>query len=71
VSAVVLRERVIKPILSGTVTRRRGRPPKSQDPLDRYYRALRETMEQLIHELGQPPEHRQKDIDNLLFVFVF
>jgi hypothetical protein len=51
-SAVVLRERVIKPILSGTVTRRRGRPPKSQDPLDRYYRALRETMEQLFHELG-------------------
>ena len=51
-SVVVLREQVIKPILSGAVTRRRGRPPKNRDPLDLHYQALRDAMERLFHELG-------------------
>jgi hypothetical protein len=52
VSAVVLREQVIKPILSGTVTRRCGRPPNNIDPVDLHYQAIRNAMEKLFHELG-------------------
>jgi len=52
VSVALLRERVIKPILSGTVGRPRGRPEKNQDPLNKHYHAIRDAMEQLFHELG-------------------
>jgi hypothetical protein len=52
VSVALLRERVIKPILSGTVTRRRGRPRKNNDRLSQHYRAIRDAMERLFHELG-------------------
>jgi DNA-binding transcriptional ArsR family regulator len=51
-AAAVLRERVIKPILSGSATRRRGRPPKNRDPVDLHYQAIRDAMEKLLHELG-------------------
>lgn len=51
VSVALLRERVIKPILSGTV-KRRGRPRKNDDRLNQHYRAIRDAMEKLFHELG-------------------
>lgn len=52
VSVALLRERVIKPILSRTVGRRRGPPPNNQDRLNNHYLAIRDAMEQLFHELG-------------------
>jgi hypothetical protein len=51
-ATVLLREKVIKPILSGTVTRRTGRPPHNRHPLDRHCQAIRDTMERLFQELG-------------------
>jgi hypothetical protein len=51
-AVVVLREKVIKPILAGTVTRRRGRPPKNRDLIDQHYEAIRSQMEQLLQEAG-------------------
>ena len=47
----LLRERVIKPILSGTLTRRGGYP-KNEDPLNQHYRAIGAAMKNLFHELG-------------------
>lgn len=51
-SVALLRERVIKPILSGTVRRRGGRPRTNEDPLSQHYRAIRDAMQKLFHELG-------------------
>jgi DNA-binding transcriptional ArsR family regulator len=51
-AVVVLREKVIKPILAGTVTRRQGHPQSNRDPLDQHYEALRERMEALLREAG-------------------
>jgi hypothetical protein len=51
-AVAVLREKVIKPILAGTVTRRRGRPPRHQHPLDRHYQIIRHETEALLAHLG-------------------
>jgi len=51
VSVALLRERVIKPIISGTVSRR-ARRRKNEDRLNQYYRTIRDAMERLFHELG-------------------
>lgn len=51
-AAVVLREKVLKPILAGTATRRRGRPRKNPDVLDQHYDAIRTQMEKLLEHLG-------------------
>ncbi|NOX54439.1 MAG: hypothetical protein GXP27_08350 [Planctomycetes bacterium] len=51
-AAVVLREKVIKPILAGTLTRRRRRPPKNRNWLDQHYETIRIHMEQLLREAG-------------------
>ena len=51
-AVVLLREKVIQPILAGTVLRRRGRPPKNRDPLDRHYQVIRDEIEQILRELN-------------------
>lgn len=51
-AVVVLREKVIKPILAGTVTRRDASPTPSPDPLDHHYQTLRDQMRQLLQQAG-------------------
>lgn len=41
---LILREKVIKPVLAGAAHPRRGRPPKTIAPLDRHYQNLRSEM---------------------------
>ncbi|HNQ87187.1 MAG TPA: hypothetical protein PKM73_00980 [Verrucomicrobiota bacterium] len=48
---LVLREHVIKPLLAGVVARQ-GRPPKTIDPLDQHYVALRRELQRTFHTLG-------------------
>jgi hypothetical protein len=52
VAVVALREKVIKPILAGSVTRHRTRPGKNPDLTDSHYHAIREEMEKLFQTLG-------------------
>jgi len=40
---LLLRDKLIKPVLAGVV-RRQGRPPKHSSPLDQHYIALREEL---------------------------
>lgn len=51
-AVVVLREKVIKPILAGTVSRRHGRPPQNRDPLDQHYQVIRDEIEEILQELN-------------------
>ena len=51
-AVVTLRERVLKPLLAGMTTRRRGRPSKNQDQIDKHYQALRQRLEMLLTDLG-------------------
>jgi DNA-binding transcriptional ArsR family regulator len=51
-AVVVLREKVIKPILAGTVSRRHGRPPKNRDSLDQHYQIIRDEIEKILQELN-------------------
>jgi hypothetical protein len=48
---LVLREKVIKPLLAGVI-RTRGRPPKNISPLDQHYMALREELHRTFNTLG-------------------
>jgi hypothetical protein len=48
---LVLREKVIKPLLAG-VTRPRGRPPKNIHPIDQHYIRLREELHDTFDTLG-------------------
>ncbi len=48
---VVLREKILKPILAGTVSRRDGHPPENRDPLDKHYQVIRGEMEEILQEL--------------------
>ncbi len=48
---LVLREKVIKPLLAG-VARKLGRPPKNISPLDQHYVALREELHRTFDTLG-------------------
>ena len=48
---LVLREKVIKPLLAG-VSRPVGRPPKVTAPLDQHYLNLREEMNRTFDTLG-------------------
>jgi hypothetical protein len=43
---------VIKPLLAGVTTPRRGRPPKTWTQADRHYQALRLEMKALFPVLG-------------------
>jgi hypothetical protein len=49
---VVLREKVIQPLLAGIVTPRLGRKPKNWSPIDQHYETLRLNMRSLLQELG-------------------
>lgn len=48
---VVLRDKVIRPVLAGVV-RRPGRPPKTVHPIDQHYTNLREEMNRTFATLG-------------------
>jgi hypothetical protein len=48
---LVLREKVIKPLLAG-VSRPLGQPPKVSAPLDQHYLKLREEMNRTFDTLG-------------------
>jgi hypothetical protein len=48
---LLLREKVIKPLLAGVV-RPRGRPPKVLAPLDQHYSALREELQRTFQTIG-------------------
>lgn len=49
---LVLREKVIKPVLAGAGKPRRGRPPKNPSPLDVHYRTLQLEMCNLFQTVG-------------------
>src|ERR1700730_1818951 len=48
---LLLREKVIKPLLAGVV-RPRGRPPKVVAPLDQHYVALRDELQRTFQTIG-------------------
>jgi hypothetical protein len=48
---LLLREKIIKPLLAGT-GRPRGRPPKVHTTLDQHYLALREELSRTFHTIG-------------------
>jgi hypothetical protein len=47
-AVVVLREKILKPLLTGTVSRRNGHPPENRDPLDKHYQIIRDEMEEIL-----------------------
>ena len=49
---LVLRERVIKPVLSGLGKRRIGRQPKHIHPIDQHYQALQHELRLTFETLG-------------------
>jgi hypothetical protein len=49
---LVLRDQVIKPILAGVRTPRRGRKPKTWSPIDQHYEAIRIEMKALLQDCG-------------------
>jgi hypothetical protein len=51
-ACIVLREKVIKPLLAGSFQVKRGRPPKTHTPIDRHYQNLQRGMQELFVELG-------------------
>ena len=48
---IVLREKVIKPVLAGTDWRKGGRPSKRRSELDEHYRCLQEQLLKLLKSL--------------------
>ena len=49
---LVLRQKVIEPLLTGIATPRLGRKPKNWSPIDQHYETLRLNMRELFNELG-------------------
>jgi hypothetical protein len=49
---LVLREKVIKPVLAGAGKPRRGRKPKNQSPIDAHYEAIQSQMRNLFQLIG-------------------
>jgi hypothetical protein len=49
---VILRDKVIKPILAGTATSKMGRKPKNWSPIDEHYDTIRKDMQILFEDLG-------------------
>jgi len=49
---IILREKVIRPILAGTVVKKAGRPPKNIQPIDQHYENLRNEMRLTFQTLG-------------------
>ena len=52
VALVILREKVIKPVLAGAGTPKPGRPPKRVHPLDVHYETLQREMRHTFETLG-------------------
>ena len=51
-AVLLLREKVIKPVMAGAGKPRRGRPPKQQDPIDAHYETLQHEMYSLFQTIG-------------------
>ena len=49
---LILREKVIRPVLAGICKPRRGRPPKIVDPIDIHYQALQREMYLTLQHLA-------------------
>ena len=49
---VVLRDKVIKPMLAGTAKPKMGRKPKTWSPIDEHYETVRKDMQTLFTDLG-------------------
>jgi hypothetical protein len=49
---LVLREKVIKPLLAGTGKPKRGRKPKNRCPIDAHYETIRLQMCNLFELIG-------------------
>jgi hypothetical protein len=49
---LILREKVIKPVLAGAGKKRRGRPPKNIHPIDKHYENLQREMFNTFEMLG-------------------
>ena len=49
---VLLREKVIRPILAGAALPKRGRKPANWSPIDSHYEAIRKDMVTLFEDLG-------------------
>jgi hypothetical protein len=48
---VILREKVLRPILAGVGKPRMGRKPKTWSPIDEHYEAIRQNMFTLMDDL--------------------
>ena len=51
---VVLRDKVLKPMLAGAAPRGQTEPPKNLSPLDAHYLALQREMNRTFETLGLP-----------------
>ena len=49
---VILREKVIKPVLAGAARSRQGRRPKRPGTIDYHYERLHQAMQDTLQELG-------------------
>ncbi len=49
---LVITDKVIRPVLAGALKKRRGRPSKTQSPVDIHYRRLQSEMRKLFDTLG-------------------
>lgn len=49
---IILREKIIRPILAGLVDKKVGRPPKNMQPIDKHYINLRNEMRLAFETLG-------------------
>lgn len=49
---IILREKIIRPIIAGTVGKKAGRPPKNIHPIDQHYDNLRNEMRRTFETLG-------------------
>ena len=49
---VLLREKVIRPILAGIAQPKMGRKPKNWSPIDTHYEVIRQNMFTLFEDLG-------------------
>jgi hypothetical protein len=52
IALLVLRDKVIKPVLAGAGKPRRGRKPKNQSPIDAHYEAIQFQMRSLFQLIG-------------------
>jgi hypothetical protein len=56
---VILREKVLRPILAGVGKRKTGRKPKNRSLIDEHYETIRQDIFTLIEDLGIAAKNRQ------------